>query len=261
MKVRNKTDTGEAKSKKVTLIDGLSFNGSYNFLKDSFQFSTFSLSARTNLFDKINITTSATLDPYEVDLTNGRPVNKLVWKTKPSLGRLVSANLSLSTQFQGGDQSKKKANVQNNPNQMINQNTGMPLDEYETERAYMANNPAEFTDFSIPWSLNFSYSFQYSKNYVLSKQGFTKNVSQNVNWNSTLALTKRWQIGINGYYNITAGELGTLSLSISRELHCWQMSINVSPVGRYRFFNIAISPKSGLLRDVKINRSRNFYEL
>ena len=261
MKVRNKTDTGEAKSKKVTLIDGLSFNGSYNFLKDSFQFIPFSLSARTNLFDKINITTSATLDPYEVDLTNGRPINKLVWKTKPSLGRLVSASLSLSTQFQGGDQSKKKANVQNNPNQMINQNTGMPLDEYETERAYMANNPAEFTDFSIPWSLSFSYSFQYSKNYVLSKQRFTKNVSQNVNWNSTLALTKKWQIGINGYYNITTGELGTISLSISRELHCWQMSINISPVGRYRFFNIAISPKSGLLRDVKINRSRNFYEL
>jgi hypothetical protein len=261
MKLRSKTDTGEAKSKKVTLIDGLSFNGSYNFLRDSFQFSTFSLSARTNLFDKINITTSATLDPYEVDLTNGRPLNKLVWKSKPSLGRLVSGSISLSTQFQGGDQSKKKKQAQNNPNQMINQNTGMPLDEYDTERAYIANNPAEFTDFSIPWSLNFSYSLQYSKIFVVSKQGFTNNLNQNVNWNSTLALTKKWQIGINGYYNITSKELGTLSLSISRELHCWQMSINVSPVGRYRFFNIAISPKSGLLRDVKINRSRNFYEL
>lgn len=261
MKVRDKADTGEAKSKKVTLIDGLSINGSYNFLKDSLKFSTFSLSARTNLFDKVNITTSASIDPYEVDPTNGRTINKLIWKTKPSLGRLTSASVSLSTQFQGGDQSKKKNNVQNNPNQMVNQNTGMPLDEYETERAYMANNPAEFTDFSLPWSVNFSYSLQYSKTFVLSKQGFINNLNQNVNWNSTLKLTEKWQIGINGFYNITSKELGTLSLSIARELHCWQMSINVSPVGRYRFFNIAISPKSGLLRDVKINRSRNFYEL
>ncbi len=260
MKVRNKTDTGEVKSKKVTLIDGLSINGSYNFLKDSLKFSTFSISARTNLFDKINITTSATVDPYEVDPTNGRTINKLVWKTKPSLGRFVSGSVSMSTQFQGGDQSKKKTKIQNNPNQMVNQNTGMPLDEYETERAYMTNNPAEFTDFSIPWSLNFSYSLQYSKIFVLSKQGFTNNLTQNVNWNSTLKLTEKWQLGINGYYNITAKELGTLSLSISRELHCWQMSINISPVGRYRFFNFAISPKSGLLRDVKINRTRNFFE-
>jgi LPS-assembly protein len=261
MKVRNKADTGENKSKKVTLIDGFSINGSYNFLKDTLKFSTFSLSARTNLFDKINITTSATLDPYEVDRNNGRTINKLIWKTRPSLGRLVSASVSMSTQFQGGDQTKKKPNVQNNPNQMVNQNTGLPLDEYETETAYMANNPAEFTDFSLPWSVNFSYSLQYSKTFVLVKKGFTNNVTQNVNWNSTLKLTERWQIGINGYYNITSKELGTLSLSIARELHCWQMSINISPVGRYRFFNIVISPKSGLLRDVKINRSRNFYEL
>ncbi len=261
MKVRNKADTTAGATKKITLIDGLSFNGSYNFLKDSFRFSTFSISARTNLFNKINITTSATLDPYQVNLKTGQLINKPVWNNKASIGRLVSASISLSTQFQGGDQSKKKPTVQNNPNQLINQNTGMPLDEYETEAAYIANNPAEFTDFSLPWSLNFSYSLQFSKIYQLSRQGFVNNIDQNINWNSSLKLTEKWQLGINGYYNITQKQLGTLSLSIAREMHCWQMSINISPVGRYRFFNISISPKSGLLRDVKVNRTRNFYEL
>ena len=261
MKVRNKADTTAGATKKITLIDGFSFSGSYNFLRDSFRFSTFSVSARTNLFNKINITTSATLDPYQVNLKTGQPINKLVWSNKASLGRLASASISLSTQFQGGDQSKKKPVVQNNPNQLINQNTGMPLDEYETEAAYIANNPAEFTDFSLPWSLSFSYSLQFSKIYQLSRQGFVNNLDQNINWNSSLKLTEKWQLGINGYYNITQKQLGTLSLSIAREMHCWQMSINISPVGRYRFFNISISPKSGLLRDVKVNRTRNFYEL
>ena len=260
-KMRNKADTAAGATKKVTLIDGFSFSGSYNFLKDSFRFSTFSVSARTNLFDKFNITTSATLDPYQVDLTNGRPINKLVWANKPSLGRLTSASISLSTQFQGGDQSKKKSKIPTNPNQLINQNTGMPLDEYQTEAAYIRGNPAEFADFSLPWSLNFSYSLQYNKNYIFAKKDFVGTLNQNVNWNSTLKLTEKWQLGINGYYNITEKELGTLSLSISREMHCWQMSINISPVGRYRFFNIAISPKSGLLRDVKINRTRSFFDL
>ena len=261
MKVRNKADTAAGATKKVTLIDGFSFNGSYNFLAKNFRFSTFSVSARTNLFDKINITTSASLDPYQVDLKTGRRMDTLAWKNKISLGRLSNASISLSTQFQGGDQSKKKPAVQNNPNQLINKNTGMPLDEYETEAAYMTNNPAEFTDFSLPWSLSFSYSLQFNKVYDLRRQGFTNSLTQNVNWNSSVKLTEKWQLGINGYYNISEKQLGTLSLSIAREMHCWQMSINISPVGRYRFFNISISPKSGLLRDVKVNRTRNFYEL
>ena len=260
-KVRNKADTAAGATKKVTLIDGFSFTGSYNFLAPSFKFSTFSVSARTNLFDKFNITTSATLDPYQFNLDSGRRIDALVWSKKPSLGRLTSASISLSTQFQGGDQSKKKGKTRSNPNQLINQNTGMPLDEYQMEAAYIANNPAEFADFSLPWSLNFSYSLQYNNNYVPKSRSFVGSLNQNINWNSTLKLTEKWQLGINGYYNITQKELGTLSLSISREMHCWQMSINISPVGRYRFFNIAISPKSGLLRDVKINRTRSFFDL
>ena len=41
MKVRNKKDTGENALKKVSIIDGLSINGSYNFFADSFQLSPF----------------------------------------------------------------------------------------------------------------------------------------------------------------------------------------------------------------------------
>ena len=67
MKVRNKKDTGEAALKKISLLDGFSINGSYNFMAESFRLSTFSMSARTNLFDKINITANAIFDPY---LTN-----------------------------------------------------------------------------------------------------------------------------------------------------------------------------------------------
>ena len=260
MKVRNKADTTAGATKKVTLIDGFTFNGSYNFLKDSFQFSNFGLSARTNLFNKINITTSANLNPYQVSRLTGADSNALIWKSKPSLGRLTSASISISTQFQGGDQSKK-AKVPTSPNQLINQTSGLPLDEYQTEAAYINNNPGQFTDFSLPWSLSLSYSLQYSKSYVVQTQSFISNLTQNLNWNNTLKLTEKWQFGISGYYDISQAKLGTMTMTISREMHCWQLSINISPVGQYRYFNFSISPKSGLLRDIKINRSRQYYEL
>lgn len=261
MKVRNKKDTAENAFKKVTLLDGLSLNGSYNFLADSFRLSTFSVNARTNLFNKLNITASANLDPYQVD-AQGERIDQLVWKKKVlTLGRLTTANISMSSQFQGGSGTKKQNTQPALSGQPYDPATGLPLDEYQTEMAYMNNNPNEFVDFSIPWSLSFSYSLRINRQRKADYSGFSTQTYQDVNWNSTLSLTPKWQLGMSGFYNITQKELGTMSLSISREMHCWQMSINVSPVGRYRFFNITINPKSGLLRDLKVNRTRYFYDL
>ncbi|MBS1763254.1 MAG: hypothetical protein JSR00_10295, partial [Bacteroidetes bacterium] len=87
-----------------------------------------------------------------------------------------------------------------------------------------------------------------------------KDFSQNVNINGSLNLTPKWKIGVNAYYDITNSEIGTMSMYLSRDMHCWQMSINISPVGKYRFFTITINPKSPILRDLKVNRTRYFYE-
>lgn len=262
MKVRDKKDTTEGAVKKITLIDGLNLSGSYNFLADSFQLSTFNIGARSNLFEKISITASATLDPYQVD-SRGDRVDRLVWRNKLlTLGRFTGGNISVSSQFQGGDKSKKP-NTPNTQNtgRPYNPVTGMPLDEYDTEVAYVNNNPAEFADFSIPWSVNFSYSLRFQRDRKPDYSGYTTRVDQDINWNGTLNLTPKWQLGLNGFYNLTTQELGTISVSIAREMHCWQMAINVSPVGRYRFFNITISPKSALLKDIKVNRTRSFFDL
>ena len=63
---------------------------------------------------------------------------------------------------------------------------------------------------------------------------------------------------MNGSFDVTSKKLGVLSAYLSRDLHCWQMGINLSPVGRSRYFSINISPKSPILRDLKINRTRSF---
>jgi hypothetical protein len=81
-----------------------------------------------------------------------------------------------------------------------------------------------------------------------------------VNWNGDFNLTEKWKIGLSGYYDLHALEMQSLTLSISRDLHCWQMSINVTPVGYSHYFNITISPKAGILSDLKINRTKYFYD-
>ena len=258
MKVKDKDDTSAAATKKINIIDGFGFTGSYNFLADSFKLSTINLTARSNLFEKVNITGNANFEPYLMN-ERGERINKLVWTERPlSLGTLTSGNISLQSSFRGGDKkSKDKANV-NTPADV--NASGLSLDEYQREAAYIRENPGEFADFSIPWSVDLSYSLRFGRERTPDYKSFRTNFYQDINWNASANLTPKWKLGVTGSYNVTDNEIGLISMYISREMHCWQMNINISPVGRYKFFSINISPKSGLLRDLKINRTRSFYD-
>jgi hypothetical protein len=62
MKYKNGKDTAQ-EAQKVSLIDGLSINGAYNFLKDSFQLEFLQVAARANLLNKLSITARAIFSP------------------------------------------------------------------------------------------------------------------------------------------------------------------------------------------------------
>jgi hypothetical protein len=260
MKVRNRKDTSADAVKKVTLLDGLSITSAYNFLLDSFKLSPFNINMRTNLFEKISISAGAVVMPYATNSV-GEFTKKYAWTQKVALGKLTSANIAVQSQFKGGDKNEKLPMTNLQQNSKLNPITGMPLNEYQQEAAYINNNPGEFANFNIPWSISFQYALNYNRVSNGLGTGYKGQVTQNVSWTGSLNLTPRWQIGINGSYNITLKELGMISMYLTREMHCWQMAINISPVGKYRSFNISISPKSGLLRDLKINRTRYFYDL
>jgi len=261
MKVKDKNDTSAAAVKKITLIDGLSLNTSYNLLADSFKLSPFSVQLRTNLFEKINITAGGNIMPYQTN-DNGIFIDKYIWGKRPfSLGTLTNGSIAVQTSFKGGDKKEKLPSEKIN-NQQRNDLSGNALaDEYQQDATYISKNPGEFANFNIPWSLSFSYSLNYNRIPNKALYPGVKAISQNVSFNGTLNLTSKWQMGGSGYYNITTKELGGVSMYLSREMHCWQIAINISPVGKYRFFSINISPKSAILRDLKINRTRSFYDL
>lgn len=256
MKLRNKKDTGDAAMTKVSVLDAFSISGSYNFLADSLKFSPISMSASTNLFNKLSLSAYANFDLYQKN-DSGFTINRLIWKDRPlSLGRLNNFNLSLSTSFQGGNK-KTGEDAGLRPGYQPNQDYS--LDEYDREAALIQSRPGEYADFNIPWSLNLSYSFTLNKSF-LRHFGYQNTITQNLNLGGTLNLTPKWQLGVQTYYNITQGVLDPLSLTLSRDLHCWQMAISVG-VGRYRFFSISISPKSPILRDLRINKTESFMNL
>jgi hypothetical protein len=253
MKLKDSKDTADKKGRKVKLIDGFGFNSSYNFLADSFQLGNFNIYARSTLFEKVNITAGANLDPYDVD-KQGYRVNRILWDPANfKFGRITSGNIALSTSFKS-----KSKDGESEKNNNISVDPFMTPDEQQRQLQFARANPAEFTDFNIPWSINLSYSFNFTRVLLPDFSGFKTETFSSINFNGDFSLTDKWKVGATGYFDITRRSLQQLSTFITREMHCWQLSINVNPVGLYRSFNITVSPKSGILRDLRINRSRTF---
>lgn len=261
MKVRAKkdstaeqTDEDDDGLKKVKIIDGFGFTGSYNLLADSFKLSTFNIYARSTLFEKINITASATLDPYRVD-SLGYRVNKYAWQGDGfSLGRITNGSLSVSTSFKSKPKDPKKdKKVESEYDNYDN----LTADEMQQQMEYIKRNPSEFVDFNIPWSINLSYSLSFSKQ-LMPDYTYRTRLTSSMNFNGDFSLTEKWKVGANGYVDVTNFKIPSFTMYITREMHCWQMAINVTPFGLWPSFNISLYPKSGMLRDLKINRTRTF---
>ncbi len=253
MKVRNRKDTSAGATKKVRLIDGFGFSSGYNFLADRFKLQPFNLYARSTLFEKINITASGLLNPYKID-TNGTDIDQYAWTGGSfSPGRITNASVAVSTSLQSKTKDGKGGGVQAPADEY------MTPDEQQRQLDYVRSNPAEFTDFNIPWSVNLSYSLNYSRLFSPYEGKFRTDINSNVNLNGDFSLTPRWKMGASTFFDFKTAQIQTLTMFVTREMHCWQLSINLTPVGLFRSFNITINPKSGILRDLRINRSRFFY--
>ena len=257
MKKRSKKDT-TAELRKIRLIDGFGFNGGYNFIADSFKLSNISFYLRSTLFDKINITASTTLNPYQYD-SLGLPVKEYAWEGDGfKLGRFTTGTLSMSTDFKSKPRDEKKDQERKKMEQELLNDPMLGIDA-QSQLDYMRRNPSDFVDFNIPWSISLGLSVYYSERFRLDNRRFEKEFSSNLTFNGSFSLTPKWNFSMNGYYDLDTKHLETFTMSINREMHCWQLSINVTPVGPYRYFSFTISPKSGMLQDLKVNRTRYFY--
>jgi hypothetical protein len=224
-------------------------------LQDSFKLQPISLYLRSTLFEKLSISAQAQLDPYQTGPT-GMPINRYVWQgNRFTLGRFTGGSISASTSFQSKPKDENKAKAQ--PTGTITDPT--LLGDQQRLMDYMQRNPAEFVDFNIPWSVNLSYSLTLNRILKPDYSGYESTVSSSVSFNNSFNLTPKWNFSTNGFYDFNTNQLTMFTMSIAREMHCWQMAINVTPIGQFQYFNITISPKASVLRDLKVNRTRYFY--
>ena len=253
MKVLSKRDTSGVK--KIKLIDELRISGSYNFLADSMGLSNIPISFRTTLFGNFGINLSMTLDPYKVT-PEGKRYNKISFP-----GRVVSTGWSFGYTFKSREDRSAPAinDINSTPPEYMN-----PFhDPYghmdpALRRQYMANS---YYDFTLPWNLGFNYTINYSINYTNNgTTGYKKNVTQTIGFNGSLNVTPKTGITFQGGYDIMENKLTTSSVSITRDLHCWQMSFSWIPFGFHRSWSFNIGVKAASLSDLKYDKTQSMYD-
>ncbi len=247
-KLNTQDTTGNEKYKKIKILDQLSLSTSYNLAADSLNLSNINLTARTKVAG-IDVNMGAILDPYAFE--NGHLINQFEINRTGNLARLTSANLSFGYAFK----SKEK---KDGANQVPAE--GTVADEEEQAMVENLRNTyteiPEYADFSVPWDIRFDYSFRYNK----PNPQKSASVTQTVDFNGNANLTKNWKVGFSSGLDIQKMEVSFTQFNIFRDLHCFQMSLNLIPFGYRQSYSFTIRATASMLQDLKLRKRQSFYD-
>ncbi len=83
------------------------------------------------------------------------------------------------------------------------------------------------------------WSFSISQNIYADKDIFHSE-SSNLRMNLTCKITENWSLAYTNYYNLKTSNMLAQTLSISRDLHCWKMDINITLRNDYWDYRITL---------------------
>jgi hypothetical protein len=247
MKVRTRDTSGDAGTKIISLIDGLSFNTSYDLFRDSNNLSNINLSFRTSLLKIFNISAAANFDPYRYD---GRIRTKeYLLNTGGGLADFQNGNVTIGFSLQGEKSNQKEQDDAEKNNEQV-------------QRLMQNGRINDYYDFNIPWNLSVNAGLSATRDRG-RPSGDTILYRPNLTFNGGFNLTERWKVNVSSgfvFERIDKVTLGLTSIDISRDLHCWQMNLNLVPFGFRRSFNFTLQVKASVLQDLKLTRRKAYQD-
>jgi hypothetical protein len=235
-------DSTEVEHKKISLLNNLNFNASYNFASDSLRWSPVSISAGTRILkDKLSINMSASLDPYQVN-SKGTRIDKF----NRGLFRLTSMNVSANYSISNKDFEKKDTKNTSNKNESSSNQFGDSRNNSPNQQQQTEVKETQLYRASIPWSLNLSYAVNYANNGLISGIG-----SNTLMFNGNLELSPKWGVRFSSGYDFKNGGYSFTRLGFSRDLDSWSFNFDWSPFGYNKSYYFRIGVNSSMLSDLK----------
>ena len=237
MKVKSKKDsTG---TKKLKIFESLNFNTNYNFAAPKYKWSMFTFNGQTTLFEKLNLNTSLTLEPYQIIFAPGSDVGIRTENFGHFSVQGFNAQLSYPLSeaiFGEKEELAKKYKTKG---------------EIRNEEYYFDED--NYAHFNQPWSLNINAQYGYTR----SLTRFGNNVAS-LGLDGSIKLSPFWNITGNLYYDIVNKEIATTQLGFSRDQRSFTINFNWIPYGQYKVYDFFIGIKANILRDAVKYKDRSF---
>jgi hypothetical protein len=261
-KVFARNDT-TGKPKKIKLIDNFSITTAYNIFADSMRWAPVAMQLRTTLMNNINISAGSSFSLYGTNPTTGATIGKFLFDQSHKLMRLT--NFSTSVDFSLSDLFKKNKDKsitgtngsQNAGYQGVQGNTGMPGQDTQKQQVPGAAGPKDaygYPVFNMPWTLSFSYHLSYIPSFLRTT------VDQAVSFQGSVTITKKMSATFQSGFDFNANKITMTNIGITRDLHCWDMSLNWVPNGNLQSWSFLIKVKAPVLGDLKYDRRKDFHD-
>ncbi len=267
MRIRSDADT--TGFKKISIIDELGTSMSYNMAAKVRPWSDLSTRIRLKLTKSYTFNLSAVFASYvyEADSVGATPrlsEHTTYWQ-QGKIGRFqgMSQNLSYTISndkianlfkwLRGERPNKNDRNSGNNdddddePDNDVDTNIDRDLEagKHGAERkgAGKADTDEDgYMAFSLPWSLSFGYGITMRednnvKRFNYNTMRYPYKFTQNLNVSGNIRISDGWNISFSSGYDFENKKISMTTASLSRDLHCFNMSCSVvlSPYTSYNF--------------------------
>lgn len=270
MKVR--TDKDSTGYRKISLIDELGGSLSYNMAAKRRPWSNLNLRARIKLTKKYTYSMNAVFATYAYEKDeNGRVYvgDHTEW-SRGRFGRFQGTAQNIS--YSISNETFRKLFGKKHRTTTSDDELDEELDEEEETDPTMQNVDPDrkkgktganqesngdvdedgYLKFSLPWSINIGYGVTIRENtqgrFNDKRMRYPYKLSHTLNFSGNIRISEGWNINFSSGYDFNMHKLSMTTASLSRDLHCFQMSCSMV-ISPYTSYNFTFACKAGTLAD------------
>lgn len=266
MKVR--TDKDSTGYRKISLIDELGGSLSYNMAAKRRPWSDLNLRARIKLTKKYTYSMNAVFATYAYEKDeNGRVYvgDHTEW-SRGRFGRFQGTAQNITYSISNETFRKlfgKKHSTTTSDDELDEeeetdptmQNVDPDRKKGKTGANQESNGDVDedgYLKFSLPWSINIGYGVTIRENaqgrFNDKRMRYPYKLSHTLNFSGNIRISEGWNINFSSGYDFNMHKLSMTTASLSRDLHCFQMSCSMV-ISPYTSYNFTFACKAGTLAD------------
>jgi hypothetical protein len=231
--------------RKIQIVENLNFVTSYDIFKDSMNWSDLNIRMTVHPINPLNIVFSGNFSWYGWDRTTGLQQSSYAIGNDQGLGRF--SNFSVASTYTLLPKDKRDAIPPVSTMSTV----------WNPQYQQWLLTPTQIIDFRIPWQISFNHILAYNlatDSATYNDRRYVPNHTMGIT--GDVSITQNWKINFTTFLDLTNKSVANTRIDLYRNLHCWNMGFNWTPIGTNKSFLISIRGNGSALSNAFFNLRR-----